>query len=146
MIDRHSWPSVMISSIVGAGLGYAAARPSWPALRAWLVTTVLTYVLVLATMLGSGLLWMRRTVRDTSEPAAISIDLLQELVRLDAALTLAGLAYFLALAADGSFAGGTLPIAFSGAVCGAATVIMRKLRFGRGWPGDGEQSERVRQA
>ena len=143
MSGRAAWLSAMVWTVIGGCLGYAVGLFGWPALGAWLATTAVTYALVFTMVVGRGLLWVRTTARDTSGVAAISLDLVQEFIRVDAVLTLAGLAYFLALVVR---PGETLSLAASGAVCGAATVIVRTLPLGRRWSSDGEQSERVRQA
>ena len=120
---------IVVCTLLGALIGSVVAQLGWPTLGAWLAITLLTYALALGLVFVQGLIWIRRVMEVTSEPAAISFDLGQEFVRLDLTLMTAALAYFVSLGAPPDWVNsGRLPFAVSGAVCGIAAIAVRRLR------------------
>jgi hypothetical protein len=135
--ERREWPTALLGSTLGALVGYSAALLTWPELGRWLAGMCVTYGLVLGVVLVRGVSWMHEVAHAADGAAAITFDLGEEFVRLDLTLTISGVAYFLALALPNESAvSGRLPLAVSGATCGAVAIVVRSL-----WPSRGRNAE-----
>ena len=124
---------LVVSSLIGALVGYAAAGSSWPRLLVWLLATGGTYSFVLFIDVVGALFWLRQAT-DESGVAAVTWALDSDFMRLDAALTVAALAYFCALALPvESTLPARAPMVLSCAMCAIAAVLLRGVPIPIPW-------------